>query len=60
MLYRVYEMMIWRNCTWKETTKKLGNQEPQGDRALIFDDGKVACQFISECKRQTSYILQFL
>lgn len=29
---------------FKETTKKLRNQEPQGDGALIFDEVKVACQ----------------
>ena len=31
---------------FKETTKKLGNQEPQGDGALIFDEAKVVCQLM--------------
>ena len=37
---------VSRCIVFKETAKKLGNQEPQGDGALIFDEVKVACQLM--------------
>ena len=37
---------VSRYIAFKEPTKKLGNQEPQGDGALIFDEVKVACQLM--------------
>ena len=35
-----------RYLAFKETSKQLGHQEPQGDGALIFDEVKVACQLM--------------
>ena len=39
---------VARYVTFKEECRKLGKQEPKGDRVLLFDEVKVACQLMCQ------------